>query len=205
MVKHSYKYTPVIQLLEIHPFSSQHGDVDMKLYPCSNYPGQKVTVASHGGSSQSRNSSECPHMPPARFRCGLCRSILAWWHCDTGLWGFKTSSQLCGGLPELLKLSVMDRDLPLSSQCDYFLQKNSLSPLKFQATQLASCWYCHYVTQLSKKFSPSSSHSLMKDVISPSVCQSSRRMGMCLIIWHTKISSWERKPWQGWTGSQKEK
>lgn len=89
MVNHSYKYTPVIQLLEIHSFSSQHGDVNMKLYPCSNEPGQEVTIAGYSGSDQSRSWSECPHMLPARFSCGHCRSVLAWWHCDTGLWRVK--------------------------------------------------------------------------------------------------------------------
>lgn len=88
---------------------------------------------------------------------------------------------------------------------EWLFSSEKLSPLKFQATLLATCWYRHYVIQLSKKFSPSSSHSFTKDVISPSVCKSSRRMGRCLILWHTKIANWERKPWQGWTGSQKEK
>lgn len=52
-------------------------------------------------------------------------------------WPGGTVSQSCGGsnkLPTLrwtpshriLKLLVMDRDLPLSSQCDYFLHKNYL-------------------------------------------------------------------------------
>lgn len=49
-------------VLEIHLFSSQHGDVTMKLHPFSNLPRQKVTIAIHGGSGQSRSSSECPHM-----------------------------------------------------------------------------------------------------------------------------------------------
>lgn len=51
-------------------------------------------------------------------------------------YGGSSISQLCGGLPatELRKLSVMDTDLPLSSQWDYFLQKNYLSLLKFEAT-----------------------------------------------------------------------
>lgn len=89
MVKHSFKYAPV--MLESHLFSSQHGDVNMKLYPCSKYPGQKATIASHGGSGQSRSFSECLHMSPARFRSGLCRSVLAWWHCG-GLWRFRKAA-----------------------------------------------------------------------------------------------------------------
>jgi len=53
----------------------------------------------------------------------------------------QTSSLLRGGLPttELLKLAVVDTDLLLSPQCNYFLQKNYLSLLEFHGTLLETC------------------------------------------------------------------
>lgn len=135
VVNHSYKYTPVIQLLEIHPFSSQHGDVSMKLYPCSSEPGQEVTIAGYSGSGQSKAGLNVLTCLLQGLAVG---SVGQYWPGGTVTRGYGGSniSQLCGGLPatELTKLSVMDTDLPLSSQWDYFLQKNYLSLLKFEAT-----------------------------------------------------------------------
>lgn len=198
VVNHSYKYTPVIQLLEIHPFSSQHGDVSMKLYPCSKEPGQEVTIAGYSGTGQSRSWPECPHMPPARFSCGLCRSVLAWWHCDTGLWRVKHQPTLWWTPSHRTYKAVCDghRPSPVLTVGLFSSEKLSFSSQVWSNT--ATCRYCPYVIQLSKKFSSSSSHSLMKDVISSSLCKSFRRMGKCLILWHTKIASWKKKPGLVW-------